>query len=105
VIADIATFEVVVGMIRDRYQRFEVAGVCELVEVHHATIAMLNQMANNSGADKPCPTGYDNCFQTLSRRLLLAALSYHRLRFFPIGERHIFGAGYRRSDASGQAAV
>jgi hypothetical protein len=28
---------------------------------------MLDQMADNRGADEPCPTRNNNCFQTRSR--------------------------------------
>lgn len=42
VIANIATLEVVVGMIRDRYQRFQISRVSQLVKVYHAVVAMLD---------------------------------------------------------------
>ena len=66
VVANIAAFELVPGIIRDRFQLLEVAGVSEIVEVHHAVITVLHQMTDKRGADEPCPAGNDYCFHTRS---------------------------------------
>jgi hypothetical protein len=66
-VTDITPFKMIPGTIRDRDERFEIAGIGKLIEVHHAVITMLDQMADNRGADEPCPTRNNNCFQTRSR--------------------------------------
>ena len=61
-VADIQLHEAEVGVIHDRRQRGQVAGVGQLVQADNAVIRVLAQhMKHKVGTDKSGTAGYNNC--------------------------------------------
>ena len=59
-VADVGLHEFIVRLVADGRQRFQIAGVRQLVDVDHGIATTANQAANDGGADEPRAAGDDD---------------------------------------------
>ena len=65
-VADIGLQELVVRVVRDAGQRFEVAGVGQLVEVEHLVLGVIEQVANQRRTNKTRAAGDQNTHEEIA---------------------------------------